>query len=417
MEPQEGICIALITAILAICYFSPNYAECFSNLVRQKVETMQNISGPKFELNEQSLQAGFPFYNESELQKGMVKPPFGSGLRNYDGSIANGYQPSILRPNDYTGYKKFSADGEACSWPCYAGDKHQNWCNESNAIKYYAMRPLVTPTSYNGWLLNLFNHITVPGNTVSSLLDSKLTPKMFCSDGNPFDNVGEKKRVMKWLMQKVAIGVDKIPQMKKNSSWGNEQFHYTDDQMYAFSTDNNKGSVYKIVFNLYNPLRSTSTMVEAVVISPADKGYVLAKMNFVNKGEWDTTNPNLPEAMKGYNLGRSNGDLVIDINSPNLPSSSLLKWNYGNTLNIQEFNEFGFYEDGKNVEISGGVPESLKAAISQHEGKMLLDCATTRFTGIGSESGEVVRVNGVPKLVKNNPSLIYTKTGPMPVYT
>jgi len=240
---------------------------------------------------------------------------------------------------------------------------------------------------------------------------------MFCSDGNPFDNVGEKKRVMKWLMQKVAIGVDKIPQMKKNSSWGNEQFHYTDDQMYAFSTDNNKGSVYKIVFNLYNPLRSTSTMVEAVVISPADKGYVLAKMNFVNKGEWDTTNPNLPEAMKGYNLGRSNGDLVIDINSPNLPSSSLLKWNYGNTLNIQEFNEFGFYEDGKNVEISGGVPESLKAAISQHEGKMLLDCATTRFTGIGSESGEVVRVNGVPKLVKNNPSLIYTKTGPMPVYT
>ena len=423
MEPQEGICIALITAILAICYFSPNYTECFGNIFESvsTVENMQNqkFPGPQNELNQQSLQAGFPFYNQKALDAGMQNGTRDASIRNYDGSIANGYQPSIIRPNEYTGYKKHADDGTACSWPCYSGSKHQNWCNEENAIKYYAMRPLVTPKNYNELLMNLFNHIVVPGNTVSKILDSKLTPKMFCSDGNPFDDIDEKRKIMKWLMEKIAVGVNQIPKMKKNSSWGNEQFHHTDSEMYAFTTDNGKGSVFKLVFNLYNPLRSTSTMVETVVISPNDKGYVLAKMNFVNKGEWDTTNPNLPEAMRGYNLGKSNGDLVVDMNSPGLPNSSLLKWNYGNTLNIQEFNEFGFYENGKNVEISGGVPESLKAAIAKHNGHMLLGCATPGFTGVSSETDKVVRNNGVPKMVKNNPSLIYKKAnfgGPTPLY-
>lgn len=419
MGPQEGICIALITAILAICYFSPDYTECFGNFeFFGNTSTTPTLAGPRNQLNQGSLQAGFPFY-DTKLLGGEVNARDSSGIRNYDGSISNGYQPSIIRPNDFTGYKKFTADGTECSWPCYAGDNKQSWCKESDAIDYYAMRPLVTPTTYNGWLTNLFNNIVVPGDNVSKILDSKLIPKMFCTDGSLFDNGYTKQRIMKWLMEKVAVGVNKIPQMKKNSSWGNEQFHHTDSEMYAFATDNNKGSVFKIVFNLYNPLRSTSTLVEAVIISPEDRGFVLAKMGFVNKGEWDTTNPNLPEAMRGYNLGKPNGDLVIDINSPGLPNSSLLEWNYGNTLNIQEFNEFGFYENGKNVEIKGGVPDSLKSAIAKHNNKMLLPCDVPRFTGVNSETDKTIRNNGIPKMVRNNPSLTYNKAnfgGPSPVY-
>jgi hypothetical protein len=376
MESQEGICIALITAILAICYFSPNYKDCFNG----NVEFFDN----SVEFNQKIIQNN----NVPRL----------------------GYQPSIIRPMDNTGHKKFASDGTTCSWPCYSGSKYEGWCKESDAIDYYAMRPLVKPTTYNGWLTNLFSHIVVPGNTVSKILDSKLVPKMFCADGNIFDDIDTKERIMKWLMEKIAVNVNKIPEMKKNGSWGNEQFHHIDSELYAFTTDNNKGSVFKLVFNLYNPLRSTSTLVEAVVISPEDKGYVLAKMDFVNKGEWDTTNPNLPDAMKGYNLGRSGRDLVIDTNSPNLPNSSLLNWNYGNTLNIQEFNEYGFYEDGKNVEIQGGVPESLKSAIAKHNGQMLLSCEIPKFNGVNSETDKVVRNNGIPHMVKNNPSIIYKKS-------
>jgi hypothetical protein len=442
METQEGLCIALITAILAICYFSPNYTDCFGNIdftefFGNSFEGPESTTGngPKSSLNQRSLQAGFPFYNSKDLQesskqgaiseKTITSGAAHSAIRNYDGSISNGYQPFIIRPNDYTGYKKTTFDGTACSWPCYAGSKHQNWCNESDAIDYFAMRPLVKPKTYNGWLTNLFNHIIVPGNTVSKILDSKLVPKMFCGNGQidgqpqPFDEIDQKKMVMKWLMERIAQAVPKIPQMNKNSSWKTEQFHYTDDEMYAFSTDNNKGSVYKLIFNLYNPLRSTATLVEAVVVSPNDKGFVLVKMGFVNKGEWDTDNPNLQGAMKGYNLPRANGDLVMDIN-PGLPIETTQEWNYGNTLNVQRFNEFGFYDNnGKNVEIKGGVPQSLKAAIKQSGNQMLPDCGVTKFTGINSETDKVVRNNGIAKVVKNNPNLIYKRamfSGPSPIY-
>jgi len=410
---QEGVCVALITAILAICYFSPNYKDCFDNIEFFGNEKKKNYYGPSNQLNEQSLQAG---YNQQILKQNTSARD--AGIKNYDGSISNGYQHSIVRPNDFTGYKKTAEDGTNCSWPCYAGSKHQSWCNETNAQEYYAMRPLVTPKNYNGWLTNLFNHIVVPGNNVSKILDSKLVPKMFCSDGNPFNDIDTKKDIMKWLMIKIAGGVDKIPQMKKNSSWGKEEFHHTDSELYAFTTDNGKGSVYKLIFNLYNPLRSTSTLVEAVILSPDDKGYILAKMDFINKGEWDITNPDLPGVMKGFNLPKPNGELAIDNNSIGLPNSTLMGWNYGNTLNIQEFNEFGFYEHGKNVEIKGGVPESLKTAIAKHNGHMLLQCDVQKFTGVDSEN-KVVRNNGIPKLVRNNPSLIYKNAsfgGPSPIY-
>ena len=162
-----------------------------------------------------------------------LNPTRDATIRNYaDGSIVNGYQPSIIRPRDYAGHRKHTTDGVPCSWPCYSGSKHQEWCNETDAIDYYAMRPLVKPKTYNGWLTNLFNHIVIPGNTVSKILDSKLVPKMFCGngqiDGQPFDEIDQKKLVMKWIMQRIADTVPKIPQMNKNSSWKSEQFHYTD---------------------------------------------------------------------------------------------------------------------------------------------------------------------------------------------
>jgi hypothetical protein len=411
MESREGICIALVTAILAICYFSPDY-DCFGNL-----EFFGNYAGPQKSLNQKSLQAGFPFYDTTKLKQSQENGTRDASIRNYDGSIANGYQPFILRPPDSSGFKKKAADGTACSWPCYAGSKHEVWCNEQNSIDYYAMRPLVRPKTYNEWLINLFKHIIVPGNSVSNILDSKLTPKMYCTDGKtPFNDINEKTAIMKWLMARIAVAVTKIPQLQKNGSWKNEEFHHTDSEMYAFTTDNNKGSVYKLVFNLYNPLRSTSTLVEAVVISPNNQGYTLVKMNFVSKGEWDESNENMP---KGYNLPNSNGRLVIDLNSPGLPNSTLMDWNYGNTLNVQEFNEYGFYENGKNVEVKGGVPESLKSAIAKHEGQMLLPCATPRFTGVDPETNKPIANNGVASSVLNNPSLIYKKAnfgGPSPVY-
>ena len=156
---QEGLCLALLSTILVIVFFSPNYKDCFTN--QEFPEKMEH-----------SLHASFPFYNPKKLKEQISARDV--GIKNYDGSMSNGYQPSIIRPNAYTGHKKYTVDGTPCSWPCYSGSKDQNWCKESDAINYFAMRPLVTPKNYNGWLTTLFNEIIVPGNNVSKILDSKI---------------------------------------------------------------------------------------------------------------------------------------------------------------------------------------------------------------------------------------------------
>lgn len=437
MDTQEIMCIALLSSILVIAFMSPNYIDCFANTLFEAGgvvnTTLVENFGSYYPIKDGEqgtnanlgIQAGFPYYkppvpndvNYRNIQTFGDESPsavYKSLLRNGDGSIVNGYQPSIIRPLDTTVFYKRNDKGEPCDWPLYAGNNDkQVWCNEKDAIDYYAMRPLKTATTYNEWLKQLFSIIVKPGNSVTNILDSKLIPKMYCWDGSFFDGTDEKKTVMKWLMQKIAEGVNKIPAMKKNSSWGNEQFHHTDGELYAFTTDNGKGSVYKLVFNLYNPLRSTSTLIEAVVINPTFEGretnkYTLIKMDFVNKGEWNSTDTELPNGMQGYNLPKANNDIPIDVNSRGLPQSTVMKWNYGNTLNKQEFNEFGFYDPNTNVQVKGGVPESLKKAIQAQDNQMLLPSADLRFTG--EAYGKVVENTGKSQLVNPSKLMVYGNT-------
>ena len=58
--------------------------------------------------------------------------------------------------------------------------------------------------------------------------------------------------------------------------------------------------------------------------------------------------------MQGYNLSRPGQDLQINLNSAKLPTETHNEWNYGNTLVLQKFNEFGFYEPLNNIKVDGG---------------------------------------------------------------
>jgi hypothetical protein len=87
-------------------------------------------------------------------------------LVSRDGSIVNGYQHSIIRPFDNVSVPRDITrgpfEGRECNWPCYAGSNFQEWCSEDNAINYFAMRPLVSPDTYNEWLVILFKTVTEP---------------------------------------------------------------------------------------------------------------------------------------------------------------------------------------------------------------------------------------------------------------
>jgi hypothetical protein len=377
-----------------------------------KLQGPAGFAGPAESFNYLAgIQGAFPWMGPQENPEGSR----GNQIQTIksDGVVLGGYTHSILRPFDTVHVPRNFSDGSrhkdtACNWPTYAASKYQKWCNEEDAINYYGMRPLVTPDTYNGWLTTMFNHLVNPGHEVSKLLNVELTPRVFCNTTE--DNYGsEETVVMKWLMQQIAMAVSVLPQMKKNGPWKYEQFHHTDVQFYAFSAGS-ANSVYKILFNLYNPLRSTATLVECVVINPQNSGnFVIAKMDFVNSGEWKGTNDNLPNGMMGFNLGTPKTSQAINLNTSGLPDGSNQDWNYGNVLQKQQFNELGFYEPGQNIQVKAGVPDSLKEKLKACSSTMLMTAETTKYSGLDSNN-KAVPINGMPHMVKSNPLLIYEKT-------
>ena len=63
---------------------------------------------------------------------------------------------------------------------------------------------------------------------------------------------------MNWLMEKVAEAVSVIPEMHKNGPWKVERFFWTDAKMFNY-IDSSGNTFYRILFNLFNPLRSDSS--------------------------------------------------------------------------------------------------------------------------------------------------------------
>jgi hypothetical protein len=394
---------------------SNNTKGCPYNLeIREGSPKNQSFAGPVNEFDYGGgLQGSFPFsgpkYNISGDRGEPIKI-----IRN-DGTLIGSYSHSIIRPFDdvhvsTTAYE--NGKEVECSWPGYSGTKHQVWCNKDNAVNYFAMRPLVTPDTYNGWLTNLFNYLSKPGNEVSKLLSAPLKPKIFCQPTT--NNYGDEETVvMKWLMTKIAEAVNVIPQLQNNGPWRKEEFHKTDVQFYSFDAEGTGSSVYKIIFNLYNPLRSTATLIEAVIINPQNTGnFVIAKVNFVNSGEWKNTNENLVEGLQGFNLPRPGEDLQINLNSSRMPEETNVPWNYGNTLMKQQFNEFGYFEPQYNIKIEGGVPESLKPLLAKFSNDMLSKAEIPRYDGINPKNCQTVKNNGQPHMVMNNPYPVYNNYPP-----
>jgi hypothetical protein len=336
------------------------------------------------------------FKQITEQRKEYNNPP--SFLNKY-GGIINGYQPSIIRPMDTVMVPKDikrESVTELCKWPCYAGSKFQKWCSEENAINYHAMRPIVQPNEYNEWLVKLFNTI--------------MMREKFSNDSGPVDGPdgpiwtavfcdSTKSSLMDYIMAKITEGVKVIPEMHKNGSWGVEQFFWTDPRIFMYVVFANETSVvyYKVLFNLYNPLRSVSTEVECTItVNPKTMKQVIIYMGFISGDIMTSETDQIP----GYNLPQVGRNFQINVNAGPEPTS--FDWNYGNTLLSQQFNRYGFYEESDNVIIETDMSDTLKKQIKQFEVSSPEYLLGAGQAGLG--------LNGVPKTVPANSTNVYQST-------
>lgn len=469
--------LILLCSILIICYFAPlTTVDTFAN-IRTFDPQGSYISpdtfnpGPAVEdwrinknlyepgtrqgLNFPSLKTAFPYnkflperYNEDDI-----------GLIKSDGVVVGGYMPQIIRPFD-TVTANPSKDSN-CKWPCYSDKKFQEWCSEENAINYHGMRPLVSPGQYNNNLRKLFQGIIdkmgpfKKGNDPQDNQYSKVDTAVFCTESQ--------KSMMAWLMQKIALQVSKMPEMQRNGPWKYEMFYDTDVQMYEY-VNPDKSTYFKIIFNLFNPLRSVSSMVYATIYL-INGNPSLVDMDFINNESMDDymAPQNGYGPISGHNINAAFDSVGggMDIIAPeplgftNTPEGQQMwedfykkdpndfDWNYMNTLEVQKFNKEGFYSNvpGDNIKIDGGVPESLKKALRTSSCKEanLMSCVTPKYTGITAPSAksmndgkgsidkqleklgversntnyQIVPLDGSVKNVYSDPSLIYTNKNPL----
>lgn len=319
-----------------------------------------------------------------------------------DHITVGGYSHSILRPPDTVHVPRdirySNGVVKQCDWPLFSPKGHQQWCNEDVAIGYYAMRPIVSPDTYQEWLVTLFRALETPNPEIDTLLSGELSPNMFC---------GSQEDVMRWLMGRIDQIVHQLPQFQKNGSWKYEQFYNTDVQFYSFATQESDRpiAIYKIVFNLYNTLRSISTLVTCTIVNNGENLYV-HQMGFVSD-----TNKHTP--YEGFNIGTPKYGVGVDSGLRDIGFG----WDYGNTLESQKFNEVGFFDPLRNVTIEGGIPDSLRSKIrdATKVPGILPIPQTIGLTGV-SVDNKIVTNTGQPQWVRADMGVTYSGSGPKIVY-
>jgi len=347
------------------------------------------------------------------------------------GGVINGYQNSIIRPLDNVSLKNDIKRGTFCNEPCFAGSHSQSYCEPDVGKNFYGMRSVIQNSEYNKMLKELFRYIvpkssgicrpdSLKNNCQISLNDKKL---MTWSAVQSSDTT---EQLMSFVMKKIAIAVKNLPIMHDNGSYGNEQFHYTDADVFQFtqtlakpdgllSTSLNGSSMnyYNIIFNLYNALRNVSTLVELTILN-IPQGFQIVYFDLLDNTEWTATQESAVNGLVGYNLGNAAGDSQINLTDGPKPVD--VQWNYGNTLLKQEFNQYGFFDANNNVKVEASVPESLVSSIrnfEQNSPSYLISCNVPKYTGQILQNNIKDRkftVNdGYARNVLNNPQIIYNQ--------
>jgi hypothetical protein len=227
------------------------------------------------------------------------------------------------------------------------------------------------------------------------------------------------KSLMTWLMNKISLQVSKMPEMQRNGSWGSEMFYYTDPKFYQVI--NNGKIFFKIVFNLYNALRSTSSMVYATIFMSKESP-VLLDMDFINSESMTDFIDTYNGVITGHNtnstfesIGGGMGIIMPEpLGFPNTREGQKqwesnykknpndVDWHYMNTLNVQKFNKDGFYSNdpSENVVIEGGIPESIRDQLRNGNCKdtNLMPCVVPGMIGV-LEDGSASPIDGTVKNV------------------
>lgn len=219
----------------------------------------------------------------------------------------------------------------------------QTWADESVANNFYGMNRILSPDEYMSNLLALFTKVSGPVTGVSQ--SAGKTP------GTPVSDRATRTRLADLVMARVNEVAAEMPEMNRNGSWGTERFFALDVK--AFDMGSGK---FRLVFILNNPLRSTSTLVTALV-TPSGSGAEIQDLKPVSEA---------PETAGLTGLGADQ----VPGQVPDQEPASQIHWTFLGSVATQKFDKEGFGTDNAAdaIVIEGGVPSSLEAQLDSLAG-------------------------------------------------
>lgn len=310
------------------------------------------------------------------------------------------YSPFIIRPPDII-------SRNSCGDPTKTGDLYTTTkgafpCKTEVEGKYYAMRPILNPDTYQ--------------EMISILLESCVDKEDFDQTKykypNEFSTGDSYTNVMRFILDKLNKSKTQLEIFKeyaKNDTWGGEQFAYLNEKVFAFTESPPEGSQqqqaidarksskiptkYVISFTLHNTLRSSSIDIVAIVFFDGKK-YHLVYINFATESPQN-------EGITSFSFGNFKSGSVSGPNKEYELEQSTPQWIYGNTIENKTFNLKGFHDpDGKhNFLIPGGVPEEYNDVLEKCDQGYLLNPANSvgdRFEGGYQSNSSVQSPNVYP---------------------
>ena len=235
------------------------------------------------------------------------------------------------------------------------GTKRSIECSPEISATYYGMRPIMQHSEYEGVLIDILSRIAKPIEFEHSKFKHPMR----------FLQTNDEENLMKFIMKNINEAYRQNPKNEKyalQDTCDGEHFSYLNQTVYAFSDKKMEGKKfpqeirYVINFSLFNNHRYSSNDIIVEILKLGNVYHIISALLGTYDVKTDVVGVGLNKSIDSSSLKESG-------NPPH--------WLYGNTVEDITFNKYGFYEEGQNYTIKGGVPESLNEQLEEYSEQFL----------------------------------------------
>jgi hypothetical protein len=261
----------------------------------------------------------------------------------FTGLKTENYTPSIVR------YLPCTKSQNNCPFP-YTNNKLNDTCNNDVYTYQYANRKLLSPDKYLDLVKHLLNDLSIKKLNVTNLPDKLLSEKYYEGDPEYLSN---------FLNAKINKLITNKKYLQNNGPWKFEYFYASNPTIYYYEVNNNnndelilsnfpnKFNLFKIIYTLGNPLRSSYTSCLAFITQINNELEIqyTGLVNNFEKLHKDNLNV-IPSEALDFSFIDSIANYKFD--------------QFGNSNSYSGINYIKEYREGKPVDIKADIPKEFK---------------------------------------------------------